>query len=264
MDHPRSAWRDSLKGARPAVRHSRTHGIRGCGIPRRKRPADILGFTLIELLVAITILSLLALLSWRSIDGMTRTQTYTQQRADALMRLQAGLGQWVADLDAVIDTGEVTALSFDGQVLRLTRRDSAERELHSPGVRVVAWTRHSSGAYVGQWARWTSPPLVRRDELARAWQRAEEWGRRGVSSATGGDTAIALFPVDQWEMFYHRGEAWTHPQSSVGTENTGGEVVERSGLPNGVRLVLTLPAGQSISGTLVRDWVRPALQAAGS
>jgi general secretion pathway protein J len=222
------------------------------------------GFTLIELLVAITIMSLLALLSWRSLDGMTRTQTYTQERADALMRFQAGLGQWVADLDAVIDTGEVSALGFDGQVLRMTRRDSGEQALHSPGIRVVAWTRQSSGASSGQWARWESPPLVRRDELARAWQRAEEWGRRGVSSQAGLDTAITLFPIDQWQLYYHRGEAWTNPQSSVGNESVGGEVVERSGLPNGVRLVLTLPAGQGVSGELVRDWVRPALQAGGS
>ena len=31
------------------------------------------GFTLVELLVAIVVMSMLALLSWRSIDGMTRT-----------------------------------------------------------------------------------------------------------------------------------------------------------------------------------------------
>ena len=28
-------------------------------------------------------------------------------------------------------------------------------------------------------------------------------------------------------------------------------------LPDGVRLVLNLPPGQAISGTLTRDWVRP-------
>ncbi len=40
------------------------------------------GFTLVELLVAIVVMSMLALLSWRSLDGMTRTQNITQQRAD--------------------------------------------------------------------------------------------------------------------------------------------------------------------------------------
>jgi general secretion pathway protein J len=242
------------------------------------------GFTLIELLVAITIMSMLALLSWRSLDGMTRTQTLTQQRADELLRLQAGLGQWGADLDAVVETGEVSALEFNGQVLRMTRRDSAEAGLQSPGLRVVAWARHtpdqrSDSAAVGsagnasaglaQWVRWQSPPLVRRDELARAWQRAAEWGSGGRLTTNGGagggnDTAVALFGIDQWQLFYHRGETWANPQSSVGTEATGGEVVgtrTTTELPNGVRLVLTLAPGQSLSGQLVRDWVRPTLQA---
>jgi general secretion pathway protein J len=235
-----------------------------------RSPKNLCGFTLIELLVAITLMSLLALLSWRSIDGMTRTQTQTQQRADALMRLQAGLGQWVADLDAVVDTGELQALSFDGRVLRMTRRDSSERGLYSPGLRVVAWTRTSGGNLSddrlspGQWARWESPPLLRRDELARAWQRADEWARGGAMGPVDSGTQLALFPIDNWQLFYHRGETWTNPLSSVGNETVGGEDKERSSLPNGVRLVLSLPVGQSISGSLVRDWVRPAMQVSGS
>ncbi|MDO9568370.1 MAG: prepilin-type N-terminal cleavage/methylation domain-containing protein [Hydrogenophaga sp.] len=250
----------------------------------RSPTATSLGFTLIELLVAITIMSMLALLSWRSLDGMTRTQTLTQQRADELLRLQAALGQWGADLDAVVETGEVTALEFNGQVLRMTRRDSTEAGLQSPGVRVVAWARHtgaqrsdpaalsttgSTNAGSAQWVRWQSPPLVRRDELARAWQRAAEWGSGARLATTdnpggGNDSAVALFGIDQWQLFYHRGETWSNPQSSVGTEAADGEAANTTAateLPNGVRLVLTLSTGQSLSGALVRDWVRPTLQA---
>ena len=40
------------------------------------------GFTLIELLVAISVMALIAILSWRGIDGMVRTQEATRQRAD--------------------------------------------------------------------------------------------------------------------------------------------------------------------------------------
>ena len=241
------------------------------------------GFTLIELLVAISILSMLALLSWRSLDGMTRTHALTQQRADGLLRLQAALGQWGADLDAVVETGEVNALDFNGQVLRLTRRDSSESGLQSPGIRVVAWARHTgaqltdptdpannTGASVGsgQWVRWQSPSLVRRDELARAWQRAADWGgnaRLASPSSPGGgnDSAVVLFGIDQWQLFYHRGETWANPQSAVGTEAPSGAPsgTPPSELPNGVRLVLTLAEGQTLSGQLVRDWVRPNLQA---
>jgi general secretion pathway protein J len=297
---PRSASHATPKKKMPAIPQSRLcvrerAGVRGIhtapGQINRRRVAPSRGFTLIELLVAISIMSMLALLSWRSLDGMTRTQAQTQQRADELLRLQAALGQWAADLDAVVETGEVTAIAFNGQVLRLTRRDSSEAGLQSPGVRVVAWARHTAaqrpsqatatqsspnntGADSGQWVRWQSPPLVRRDELAHAWQRAAEWGSGNTNTNTNtNDSAIALVAIDQWQLYLHRGETWVNPLSSVGTVATdtttttttpGGQTAgspPATELPNGVRLVLTLAAGQRVSGQLVRDWVLPHLQA---
>jgi prepilin-type N-terminal cleavage/methylation domain-containing protein len=142
MEHPCRAARDPLQGATPAVRQSRPGGVLGGTVSRGALgPRSLRGFTLIELLVAIAVMSMLAVLSWRSLDGMNRAQTFTQQRADQLMRLQAALGQWSADLDAIINTREVQPLEFDGRLLRLTRRDSSETGLDSPGMRVVAWTR---------------------------------------------------------------------------------------------------------------------------
>ena len=44
------------------------------------------GFTLVELLVALFVLSLVAVLSWRGLDGMVRTQSQVQTRADEVMR----------------------------------------------------------------------------------------------------------------------------------------------------------------------------------
>ena len=219
------------------------------------------GFTLIELLVAISVMALLALLSWRSVDGMTQTQTLTQQRADELLRLQAAVGQWVADLDAVTDTQELKPLDFDGRVLRLTRRDAAESGLSSPGVRVVAWTQLN-----GQWRRWQSAPLRQRDELARAWQRAALWGQgQAPDPALGGaaDSAVNVAAIDDWQLFYHRGETWANPLSAVGNEAPTGTPAPtpNNALPNGVRLVLTLSPKQALTGPLTRDWVRPTLEA---
>ena len=224
-----------------------------------------LGFTLIELMVAIAVMAMLALLSWRSIDGMTRTQTITQQRSDGLLRLQSAVGQWIADLDAVLDTNEVTPVDFNGQTLRLTRRDSAESGLDSRGVRVVAWAMKPSPTG-SQWTRWQSGPLLQRDELARAWQRAADWGRGAGSTPTGttnqgADSALAIVAIDQWQIFYRRGETWGNPLSSVGTAGAEATGAATGSMPNGVRLQLTLSGGQGMSGTLLRDWVRPTLEA---
>ena len=219
------------------------------------------GFTLVELLVAIAVMSMLALLSWRAIDGMTRTQTLTQERSDGLLRLQSALGQWIADLDAVLDTGEVTPVDFNGQTLRITRRDSAETGLDSPGVRVVAWALRPTAAG-GQWSRWQSGPLRQRDELARAWQRAADWGRGASGTAlAGADSSLAVIGVDRWQLFFHRSETWGNPLSSVGTEAAGGSTPASNSMPNGVRLQLTLTGTQGLSGDLLRDWARPTLEA---
>ena len=226
------------------------------------------GFTLIELLVAIVVMSMLALMSWRSIDGMMRTQTLTQERSDTVLRLQAALGQWVADLDAVIDTNELRPLVFDGNLLRLTRRDATESPVGSPGIRVVAWTRlpvpagQVAGPATEHWVRWESAPIRRRDELARAWQRAEQWRASGgpVPSPQSGDSRVVLIGIEGWQLFYHRGQTWTNPLSATGNESEGGTSGPQE-MPNGVRLVLDLPSYAGLSGPLVRDWVRPTLEA---
>lgn len=228
------------------------------------------GFTLIEVLVALAILSTIAVLSWRAIDGMSRTQSITQARADEMLRLQAALGQWTADLDALIDTREIGPIEFDGRVLRLTRRDSMETGLDSRGIRVVAWTMVTSPQGPA-WSRWQSGPLRQRDELARAWQRASEWasGRANVPDGSGdalvaptADSAIALVRATSWQLAYHRGETWTNPQSAADVPAAGDDAPPNAALPNGVRLQLTLAEGMPLQGTLLRDWVRPTLEPA--
>ena len=78
---------------------------------------------------------------------------------------------------------------------------------------------------------------------------------------------MAVTPLAQWQIFYFRGGAWSHPLSSDATaarpalpaSAPGVPALPLAVLPDGVRLVLTLPPGPSISGVLTRDWVRPTL-----
>ena len=201
------------------------------------------GFTLIELLVAIGLMALMAALSWRGLDGMTRAQTQMRQQADDVLALQAGLAQWGADLDALAQQPNTPSLDWDGRALRLLRRGSAAP---GEGLRVVAWTRRQVDG-VGQWLRWQSPPVTTRGDLQLAWQQAALWGQN--PSDADRRREVRLVPLERWQIFYYRSDAWSNPLSSAGTDTT----------PDGVRLVLTLPAGQALSGTLTRDWLRPTL-----
>ncbi len=226
------------------------------------------GFTLIEVLVAITLTAILALMSWRAIDGMSTSQRLLKERSDALLRVQGGLDQWQADLDAVAQTDELDPIRFDGRMLLLTRRDSAEFGLESPGVRVVAWTRRDGldDGQRGLWARWQSPPLRQREELARAWKAAGDWGAGNKATVEGNQIqgqSIDLFRIDGWQIYYHRGDGWSNPLSDAetDTDDSVAPTSRRDAIPNGVRLVLELSEGQGVSGRVTRDWVRPTLEA---
>jgi general secretion pathway protein J len=211
------------------------------------------GFTLIELLVAISLMALMAAMSWRGLDGMTRAQTQMRQHADEVLTLQAGLAQWGADLDALALQPNTPNLDWDGRALRVLRASSASPE---EGLRVVAWTRRQV-AGVGQWLRWQSPPLRTRGELQLAWQQAALWAQN--PSDEDRKREVAIVPLADWQVFYYRSNAWSNPLSSEGAPTDAKAPITAPVVPDGVRLVLTLPPGQGISGVLTRDWMSPTL-----
>lgn len=216
------------------------------------------GFTLVELLVALFAMALLAVMSWRGLDGMTRAQAQTEARSDEMLTLQVGLAQWAADLDALVQLPQATALEWNGRVLRMTRRDTSSG---SEGVLVVAWTRRVVDG-TGTWLRWQSPPLATRGDLEQAWLQADVWSHNPGDEQRARE--VAVIPLDEWQIFFFRGDAWTNPLSSaamVATPTPGGGLpgANIAVIPDGVRLILNLPAGQAITGRLTRDWVRPTL-----
>ena len=221
---------------------------------RRYRPGlrVLRGFTLIELLVAIGLLALMAALSWRGLDGMTRSQAQMRQYSDEVYALQAGLAQWGADLDAVVVQPNTASLDWDGRALRILRRSSVDP---GAGLSVVAWSRRSDEGQ-GQWLRWQSPPLQTRGELQTAWQKAAQWAQ----SPTEDDRQheVRMVALDQWQIYYYRGDAWSNPLSSAGAAADAKPVTETA-TPDAVRLVLTLAPGQALTGSITRDWLRPTI-----
>jgi len=205
------------------------------------------GFTLIELMVAIAVMALLALVSWRGLEGMARAQQQNRERGDAVLTLQAALSQWSADLDATVALSQVSAMDWDGRVLRLTRRST---DSSTPQVYVVAWTLRTDSAGRTRWSRWQSPGFTTHAEWQAAWDRATAWAQDGSNESRGAE--VDLMPVDGWQLAYFRDNSWG-PAVSAQALGTG------NSLPDGVRLVLNLPPGLALAGLLTQDWVRPSL-----
>ena len=228
------------------------------------------GFTLVELLVALFAMSILAVLSWRGLDGMARARSITGQRSDQVLTLQTGLAQWGADLDAMEQVPGMKAIEWNGRVLRLTRRSTAQA---GDGILVVGWTRRVIGERP-TWLRWQSDPVTTFGELQRAWQQADLWSQNAGTPQDAHEVAVT--PLDDWQIFFFRDNAWTNPQSSdissssilataapaAAPATPGAPVAAPTPpalwtRPDGVRLVLTVPADQAVAGTITRDWVAP-------
>ena len=236
------------------------------------------GFTLVELLVALALMALMATLSWRGLDGMVGANERLTAHADDVLTLQTGLAQWGADLDALALQPNTPSIDWDGRALRLLRRDSQSA---SQGLHVVAWSQRLIGSST-YWLRWQSPPLTNRAELQAAWSQAARWAQNPSDDDRRLEVRIA--PLLNWQIFFYRGGAWANPLSSAdsnavaaapapaasgstagtspsGTPTNGAAqgATTAGAMPDGVRLRLTLPAGQAISGVLIRDWSSPAL-----
>ena len=212
------------------------------------------GFTLIEVLVASAILALMALISWRGLDGMFKTQTALQTRSDATQNLQMGMAQWRTDLDNMLVLQGTPALEWDGRVLRITRQHSQDPKA---GVQVVAWTLGN-----GQWTRWQSEPLMQNDAWTQAWNLAQIWAESAGNLKANTAQEVVIHPLQTWQIYFHRDGAWTNALSSdVNTNSNTNGKSSLQNLPEGLRLVLELADRPEIQGKVTMDWVRPTFTA---
>jgi len=203
-------------------------------------------------------MALMSVMGWRALGGMQQATTQTRTHTDAVLTLDAALAQWGIDLDALIELPRTTPIDWDGRALRITRSHSADA---SEGVLVVAWAR---GLRDGkdQWLRWQSQPVRTQTAWAQAWQAAATWAQSPNEQAR--QSEVVITPVEQLQIYYYRGGAWSNPLSSAGTAGsavTAGGVAtpaapSASVVPDGVRLLLTLAPPHPLAGLITRDWAR--------
>jgi general secretion pathway protein J len=195
------------------------------------------GFTLVEVLVALLIMSVMAGLSWRGIDGLARARDGVESNIEATARLNTVLAQWEADLQALYQTSGVPALSFDGATLRLTRASEG-------GVQLVAWQLREQ-----RWLRWSSPVVQRYGDLQEQWMRSQQL------LGNEPNQLVLLGGVTGLQVYFYRRNGWSNAQSSgdVVAADPAASTPQGAGteLPGGVRLLLSLTRPRP--GTVTRS-----------
>lgn len=199
------------------------------------------GFTLIEVLVAISVMAIMAIMSWQGVDGIVRSRDANQERLEQTLRLETVVAQWEQDLASLQESAAVPALTCDGQSVRITRRAEG-------GMQVVAWSLRPDAAG-STWQRWAGPPVTTTGALQESWLRTQQFQGNEPGQLR------ALVGLEQWQIYFFQGNAWSNCQSTGNVDGAASAVggVQQQALPSGVRLVLAFAPGSGLTGSLVRD-----------
>ena len=215
------------------------------------------GFTLVEVLIALALMAVMGGLSWQGLDSLLRSRSAVQAEHARSTVLGTVLAQWRADLNAATvlpGQGLVSGIDWDGRVLRITRRSTeVNADGSDTGVWVVAWRWQAQGNETsGTWRRWQSAAMRDSASVQAAWAQAAVWGQN--SSTDGTSRQTDALPLQGWQIYFYRDNAWGNALSSAGTSTSTS--TGSASLPDAVRAVIQL-APDSGRGSITIDWVRP-------
>jgi len=206
-------------------------------------PRAARGFTLVEVLIAMSIMAIVAVMSWQGVDGIVRARDVTQTKVDQVLRASTVIAQWEQDLGAIQNTEaetNVPALRFDGARAAMTRRTDR-------GLQVVVWSRRE-----GAWFRWAGPATTTVQGLIDSWNSSQQL----MGNETG--TLKTLAGLTDWQVYYVApgAQTWSNAQSSTSSGQAapgGGTTNPVTQLPIAVRIVLTFDGSSGLAGTVTRD-----------
>jgi len=219
------------------------------------------GFTLVEVLIALALMAVMGGLSWQGLDSLLRSRSAVQAEHARSTVLGTVLAQWRADLNAATvlpGQGLGSGIDWDGRVLRITRRSTeVNPDGSDTGMWVVAWRWQTQASQAqGPWQRWQSPALRDSASLQAAWAQAAVWGQNGTTDGSARHTDA--LPLQGWQIYFYRDNAWGNAMSSAGTSTQAGTNTGAGSpsVPDAVRAVIQL-APDSGRGSITIDWVRP-------
>jgi general secretion pathway protein J len=167
------------------------------------QPPAARGFTLLELLVAITVLSLVSLISWRGLESLTATRNRLEPEAEEVRAMLTVFGQMELDVAQVVNpvfvplpAAPVNLRAADGGALEIVRFAPAASD-EASAVQVVVY-RVSDGRLVREVtpplrqiglvakSRFSVDPLLAnvRSMRVRYWRTGQGWIDAAAATAT--------------------------------------------------------------------------------
>ena len=232
---------------------------------RSRRATAPGGFTLIEVLVALAVMAVMATVAWQGLSTLLRTQDASREATGRIQALDLAVSQWESDLNALVPTGVVPTLAFDGASLRISREGLTSETMtagvqerpsvSASPVQMVVWSCRE-----GQWQRWQGPGIDGARALQDQWlagPSVEGWLKAGTDCQ---QMQLQAFRDGAWSNLMSAADraapAPAPPASSTSVESEPARAALRQAAqdlaPQALRLMLV-----TARGTLTRDWALP-------